>query len=144
MVQITNYETLGDAVNVPIQQAINNYTLADTVTWVKQNHVMKFGGDLQKLQWNALYTNMTRGRYYFTGSWTTQPYADFLLGIINNTQRLVGTTTNYLNATNYSTYFQDDWKIASRLTLNLGLRYELPNPPHDKYGRWGEFHPRIV
>ena len=55
----------------------------------------------------------------------------------------VGTSNNYLFANNYSFFFEDSWRIASRLTLTLGLRYELPLPPHDKYGRWTSFVPEL-
>ena len=142
-VQISGYEGLGDASNLPMQAAVTNYNAADAVTWVKSQHLIKFGGEVLRFQWNNLYDNYVRGVFAFTGSWTTQPYADFLLGLLNNTHRVVGTNVNYLRATNASLFFQDDWKITSRLTLNLGLRYEMPKPPHDKYGRWSNFIPEL-
>ena len=142
-IQMSGYEGLGDASNLPQQAAVTNYNAADTVTWVKSRHLIKFGGEVLRFQWNNLYDNYVRGVYAFTGSWTTQPYADFLLGLLNNTHRVVGTNVNYLRTTNSSFFFQDDWKVTPRLTLNLGLRYELPTPPHDKYGRWSNFIPEL-
>jgi hypothetical protein len=87
--------------------------------------------------------NNSRGQYVFTGSWTNQPYADFLLGTLNSDSISSGTTPSYLFNTSLGFFFQDDWKITSRLTLNLGLRYELPGLFHDKYGRWSNFVPEL-
>jgi hypothetical protein len=140
---ITNFEALGDGSNLPVHFTVNNFDTADTVTWVKGTHVMKFGGDLLHVQFFQPYNNNNRGTYTFTGSWTGQPYADFLLGLPNSTSKQFGKTNNYLFANNYSFFFEDTWRIAKRLTLNLGLRYELPLPPHDKYGRWTNFIPEL-
>jgi len=140
---ITNFEALGDGSNLPVHFTVNNFDTADTVTWVKGTHILKFGGDLLHVQFYQPYNNNNRGTYTFTGSWTGQPYADFLLGLPNSTSKQFGKTNNYLFANNYSFFFEDTWRIASRLTLNLGLRYELPMPPHDKYGRWTNFVPEL-
>ena len=140
---ITNFEALGDASNLPIHFTVNNFDAAGTVTWVKGQHAMKIGGDLLRVQFYQPYNNNNRGTYNFTGSWTNQPYADFLLGLPNSTSRQFGTSNNYLFANNYSFFFEDGWRITKRLTLTLGLRYELPMPPHDKYGRWTNFVPEL-
>lgn len=139
--RITNYEPLGDVANEPNQNVVNNYNLSDSVTWVKGSHLIKFGADMLRFQFYTDYSNNSRGLYNFLGNWTTQPYADFMLGMPNSTTRLFASNMNYLLANNYSAFFQDDWKVTSRLTLNLGLRYELPMPAHEKRGRWSNFVP---
>jgi hypothetical protein len=82
---ITNFEALGDGSNLPVHFTVNDFDTADTLTWVKGKHVMKVGGDLLHVQFYQPYYNNNRGTYNFTGSWTGQPYADFLLGLPNST-----------------------------------------------------------
>ena len=138
---ITSLDGLGEAAGLPTEYTVNTYQFADTFTRASTRHVMKFGGEMLRVQFfQPRYANI-RGTYNFTGSWTGQPFADFLLGLPNSTTRSYGTTDNYLFANNFSAFFQDDWKLSRRVTLNLGLRYELPMPPHDKYGRWMNFVP---
>ncbi len=142
-VQITNYSYLGDATNEPMHSAVNNYTFGDTLTWVKGRHLMKLGGETMRFQWNNRFVNNARGTYAFTGFWTGQPYADFLLGDLNSSTRLIGSNTSHIRSSTNSLFIQDDWKIADRLTLNLGLRYELPLPAHEADGRWASYVPEL-
>jgi hypothetical protein len=140
-IQVTNYGYLGDAINEPMRFFVTNYTLGDTLTWVKGRHLIKFGGEMMHFQWSNLYQNNVRGTFAFTGSWTGQPYADFLLGELNSSTRLIGTNESYVRSTDDSLFAQDDWKITPRLTLNVGMRYELSMPAREKNGRWASFMP---
>ena len=65
------------------------------------------------------------------------------MGLLNADSRQVTWTTDYLFNTSYSFFAQDDWKVSSRLTLNLGLRYELPLPLNEKNGRLTNFIPSL-
>lgn len=122
---------------------VNNIQAGDTFTWVKGKHLWKVGGEILRTQFFQPYYNNNRGTFDFLGRWTTQPFADFLLGLPESTSRQVGTTPNYLFTTNYGFFAQDDWKITTHLTLNLGLRYEIPKPPKEKYGRYTNFAPEL-
>jgi Carboxypeptidase regulatory-like domain len=107
----------------------------DTLTWTKQKHTFKFGGDLRFL--HGLYTNVfanqRMGTYTFNGSvmgsllgnGAATPFASFLLGYPDYSQVatvLNANTEGY--ARHYATFVQDDWKVSRSLTLNIGLRYE--------------------
>lgn len=107
----------------------------DTLTWTKQKHTFKFGGDLRFL--HGLYTNVfanqRMGTYTFNGSiisgllgnGAATPFASFLLGYPDYSQVatvLNANTESY--ARHYATFVQDDWKVSRSLTLNIGLRYE--------------------
>ncbi len=142
-ITITGMNTIGPVQQMPLRFWVTNYDTSDTVTWVKGQHLIKFGGQWLHSDFFRVYDTNARGTYAFTGSWTGQPYADFLLGYLNNDSILYGTVKSYLVSTNYSTFFQDNWKITSRLTLNLGLRYELPKPLYDKEGRLASYIPSL-
>ena len=143
LLQITNFEAFGDSPGWPSVYVSNNYDISDTLTWVKGTHLLKFGGSALRNQIAQVATSNWRGTYAFTGSWTGQPYADFLLGMMNSDSRGVAGGTQYWFNTNYGFFIQDDWKVTSRLTLNLGLRYELPFPITEKYGRLTNFIPEF-
>jgi len=138
---VTNYEQLGDNSALPVQFTVNTFQGTDTVTWVKNSHMFKFGFDFQRTQLFQPYFNNNRGTFNFNGKWTNDAFADLLLGYLNQTSHQVGTEPNYLFSSNYSGFAQDDWRIHPRLTLNLGVRYELPTPITEKYGRWTNFLP---
>jgi hypothetical protein len=61
----------------------------------------------------------------------------------NSTSRRVGTATNYIFSTNYGCFVPDDYKLRQNLTLNLGLRYEIPMPAYEKYGQETNYVPGI-
>ena len=138
---ISGYDQIGDAVGWPNTYTSTNYNTTDTVTWVKGTHLIKFGADILRSQLFEATSTNTRGTFQFTGSWTGQPYADFLMGLLNADSREVAWSTDYLFNTSYSFFVQDDWKASNRLTLNLGFRYELPYPLYEKNDRLTNFVP---
>lgn len=140
---INGLAALGDGANMPVEFTVNNIQYGDTFTWVSGKHLIKLGGEILRTQFFQPYYNNNRGTFNFLGRWSGQPYADFLLGLPETTSRQVGTTPNYLFSTNYSVFAQDDWKVSSKLTITLGLRYEIPRPPAEKYGRITNFVPEL-
>jgi hypothetical protein len=142
-ITIAGYAQLGPAFQQPNIYTPSAFDTSDTVTWIRGPHLIKFGGDVLRTEYNQLAANNTRGTYNFTNAWTGNAYADFLLGYLNSDTITLGSTPVYLRNTDTAFFFQDDWKILSRLTLNLGVRYELPLPTYDKYGRWSNFDPDL-
>ncbi|MBI4910571.1 MAG: carboxypeptidase regulatory-like domain-containing protein [Acidobacteria bacterium] len=140
---VTNMAALGNAASMPVIYHVTNYQVADTLTWVKGKHMLKFGGDLMRTQFFQPYYNNNRGTYIFNGFWTTSPVADMTLGVLNQVTRTVGTNPNYLFFNNFGFFAQDDYRVSSTLTLNVGLRYEIPTPPNEKYGRMSNFVPEL-
>ena len=141
IVSVSGLAGLGESHLQPRDWTLTNYQAGDTLTWVKFRHMLKSGFDALHTLYFEPYNNNQRGTFNFLGRWTNHPTADFLLGLPNSTTRAGGVPLSYLFSTNYGFFAQDDFKINSRLTLNLGLRYELPKPIIDKYDRWSNFVP---
>jgi hypothetical protein len=104
--------------------------LADNITWVRGRHTMKFGAEWTKWFVNRYLAVQSGlfGTYTFTGQFTGNPYADFLLGLPSTVLRLDPYSAQYDRYWTTAFYAQDDFKITRRLTLSYGLRYEYYGP----------------
>ncbi len=114
----------------PLDQ--NLLTFGDTLTWIQGRHTMKFGADIVR---NAALDGFTtgrgnpRGRINYTGA-GPDAFARFLMGLPANSVQYVNKLRPAMDVHNWETGFfaLDDFKVAPRLTLNFGLRYELITP----------------
>lgn len=144
------YTTLGRAQDFNFT---NNYGLLGSVTKIKGSHTLKFGADLRRIHYiqqnsgNILsFTGNTRWtqRLYNQGEATSgDGYASFLLGILEGSSNypLYPFWQNWY----FSPFFQDDWKVSRRLSLNLGLRWDFNQAPMEKYNRANRgFDPTIA
>lgn len=128
----------------------NTYQLADGFTWIHGGHTFKFGANLIQRQVNLfrplagkgyfnLFGNGSNGAGVAQGS-TGYETADILAGFVNNYQ--LGSQTGFFGTRNWETgyYVQDDWRVTRKLTLNLGLRYDLYTWPREVYNRQTNFN----
>ncbi len=114
----------------PLDQ--NLYTFGDTLTWIKGKHTVKFGADIVRNHAIDGFTSgrgNPRGRINYTGP-GPDAFARFLLGQPANTVSYVNQFRPPMDVANWETGFfaQDDFKLTPRLTINLGLRYEVITP----------------
>ena len=116
---------------------IHNQTSAIgyTSSWNHHGHNITFGGDYRRQQFNTISQSNPRGTFTFNGAATGSDITDFLLGIPDASAIAFGNADKYLRAVQPDLFFQDDWKIASGLTLQLGVRWEYSSPLTEKYGR---------
>ncbi|HEX4950467.1 MAG TPA: TonB-dependent receptor [Blastocatellia bacterium] len=125
----------------------NNYQISDDLTWKRGNHSFKTGADVRRRQFDV---NFGGGQTVFGSIFSSSsddagsghPLADFMLGYpsqVTGTQLLDWARLRDLYT---GAYFQDDWKTTSKLTLNLGLRYELFTQPVDARDRGSLFDTR--
>lgn len=136
-VSITGYSNIGGANNLPQDRRDNTYQIVDNVIWTKSAHTMKFGGDIRRFQSNLYFISQGRGIFNFNATANTptsgDPFADLLLGLPTSTSRNPRGPSTYSRTSSFNFYTQDDWKVNSRLTLNLGLRWEINTPMTEKY-----------
>ena len=100
---------------------------ADTVTWIHGAHSFKTGVEIDSLLQHGQASFLTNGSFTFTGAVTGNAIADFLVGApVNYSRDSPGLSD--LTSWEYSAFFQDDWRISRRVTLNLGMRYFLELP----------------
>ena len=120
------------------------YQWQDNISWIKGRHTIKMGGEVWRNYAANFGVSPSRayGSINFTGDYTGYSYADFMLGIPRSGSRSSAGFVR-LKSTNLDKFLfvQDDFKVHPRLTLNLGLRYEL-NPPYvEKEDRTYSFNP---
>jgi hypothetical protein len=132
--QLTDYSLVTDDPTLPQVQRDNLWNASDSVSWVRGTHTVKTGLDWIHFQLNYLQSKLARGSYLYTGAYTGESLADFLLGYPQNTSRDVGDTQAYLRQNSFGGFVQDDWRVSPRLTLNLGLRYEYATPYRETRG----------
>jgi Carboxypeptidase regulatory-like domain len=130
----------------------NSFDPSDVVTMVRGKHVIHFGGEVLRYQNNSVpYGNVQAGEFGFNGAYTQATpstvgsgygYADFLLGEVEswsaNNQPVSG-------ARQFSPqmFVQDDYKLRTNLTLNLGLRYQIQSGWSEVHGYEGTFDPTL-
>ncbi len=126
--QLTDYSLVTDDPTLPQVQRDNLWEASDSVSKVWGAHTIKTGFDWIHFQLNYLQNDLARGSYLYTGAYTGEALADFLLGFPQDTSRDLGNTQAYMRQNSFGGYIQDDWRVSPRLTLNFGLRYEYATP----------------
>jgi hypothetical protein len=112
----------------------------NTTTWTKGKHLIKGGldfrtGSTQDFRQNGnLFGSLT-----FNNTFTGFQYGDFLLGLPTQMSRAFPTIEYDRAIPTYAFFVQDDWRVSSKLTLNLGMRYQLMTAAKDKNGRMAIF-----
>jgi hypothetical protein len=115
------------------------------VTKIHGNHTLKIGGDAREYRWSAYTFGNPSGTYGFNGSWTNDPavsnttifgqdLAQFLLGIPSSGSLDLNTQNTVQNKF-IGLFVNDDWRVKSNLTLNLGLRFDHDFPETERYNR---------
>jgi hypothetical protein len=110
------------------------WSLADNVSWSRSNHTIKFGGEFKKHQFD---TNLPEEQA--TEFEKFDSFTQLLTGNATEADTQYGITDKNFRFKDLGFYLTDDWKVTRKLSLNLGLRYELFMWPTEKNGRIGNF-----
>lgn len=134
---VSGFQSVGPRAFWPNVNKMDNLQISDNFTWVRGSHTLKVGGEYRRTQIPRSPSRFRRGRFQYNGVYTTErpndpasrgatgnAVADGLLGWNNNGRW--GWPNGEEQVIPYWGFFvQDDWKLTDRITLNLGLRYEL-------------------
>jgi hypothetical protein len=142
----TNYGNMIDG--NPVIRRDQSSAIRDSVTLVRKQHSLTFGGEYRRIQSNPITDTYGRGAFVFSGLLTSgfddnnrllpgtgYDFADFLFGFPNTAKVRFGSSANYFRSSATNAYVVDDWKILPNLSLNLGLRYEYFSPYVEKFDR---------
>src|SRR5581483_7580371 len=138
---------IGSPTFLPSHEIQNSYSVQDNLTWVRGRHSLKFGTEIRFEEFTIFQPAAARGTLDFGPIFTDNPsapgsggsgYASFLIGLsdggsINNLHNI-----DYHRPV-YAFYGQDDWRITPKLTLNLGLRYEVFTTVKERHNELGTF-----
>jgi trimeric autotransporter adhesin len=126
----------------PRRELDQTYTFSDTVSWSRGKHNWRFGGDYRRILQSFRSAKNAEGSFVFTGFATSQfassggvpvadtgfDFADFLLGLPQQSTLQSGTNSYDFRANSFDVYAQDDFRFRPSLSFNLGLRYEYNGP----------------
>lgn len=144
------YASIGDPISGPRNTFENAFAGSDSLTWIRGRHELKFGGDFRRDQINVVNGIASNGFFVFVGFPFTNSFASFLSG-----QPIFflqgggdqpgggGDLSRGLRGSDFNFYAQDTFKVSPRLTLNYGLRYELPLPYTEIRNRTNLYEPGV-
>jgi len=150
-ISLTGFSFVGNNRNDPTFGISDMYQLTESLTWTRGTHSLKVGADIRRYRFYKTIGNFQRGNLEFTGQFTSLPgvagtgssAADFLLGFPASADMGVGSNTGDFRHTVWNFYALDDWSLTPRLTLNLGIRYELPEVINNTIGHQTVFDPNF-
>ena len=144
----SGFQELGDAVFVPLLQFDNTFQENGAVTWTRGAHNIKMGASLIRRQFSLVQSASPRGQFTFGPSGTNGGPApldnglgNFLLGTPVTIARNAALYKPGYRAWEPGVYVQDDWRVNKRLTLNLGVRYDIFTPKVEQHDRLANFDP---
>jgi len=149
-----DYNYPGNGINTPSDGASafvdNVFQYDDVVSWQKGRHNFRFGGDFRAAQFNLNILTGSAGQFNFAQGPTSTPsdtnsgfgYASFYLGAASNAYISIPQTNGW--RAKYVAFFAaDDWKVSPKLSVNLGLRYDIPIPVTEAQNRMSHVNPTL-
>jgi hypothetical protein len=142
-VSLVGYSGFGNSSEGPYENDNSSLQFINNFSWIRGKHSIRFGGEIRQDRYNQVGNQFARGQFTFDRNATANlamagltgdSFADFLLGETFQAEAAVSIADARFRATAFALYVDDNWKLTPRLTINLGLRYELTPPWEDRTG----------
>jgi hypothetical protein len=140
-IQVSGYASVGDPITGPRNTYQNTFDYSGSLSWVHGNHELKFGAGYRHDNINALQGIATNGFFVFSTFPYSDGFASFLAGQPVVFLQGVGSFSRGIRGQASNAYAQDTYRVSRQLTLNLGVRYELPSPYTEIHNRQNLFVP---
>jgi Carboxypeptidase regulatory-like domain len=128
---------------MPWVNKADDYQFRDDISWTKGAHQLKFGGSWALYKKIQDYFANTQGNFTFNGSYTGVDFADYLLGYGSSYEEDAIKSSGHWNNVSWAAYIQDNWRVNSRLTLNLGLRWDGVPHTYEANEQSSNFYPNL-
>ena len=134
----------------PSRDPTESYSYQDAFATTRGKHSLKFGAQYLRYRYDTYEPGAQGGAFTFSSIQTEAygfrnntgaAFASWMLGAANSGSAQEFTTEPGYRSGVFSFFAQDDWRVSSRLTLNLGIRWEIPQPRTEAHGRMAEFDP---
>ena len=156
-IDIGNFTQLGNLSGWPLFTTPNRtYQIADNISYTHGVHTFRFGGEVRRGSTDNLRDRRGQGRIQFFGGFTpgfpiidsfgdtaSTALEDFLAGNPGGGQIFVGNSERHVHFWSFAWFVADDWRVTPRLTVNLGLRYELNTVIKEDHNLLGNFDPTV-
>lgn len=138
---VNGYGSVGTPITGPRDSVQNDYEVYDSLSLVRGSHSIKVGGEFRRNQINISQGIAASGFFVFAPFPTNSSFANFLIGAPVVFFQAGGDFHRGLRSFDVSGYAQDQWRVTRKLTLNLGLRYEVNSPFAEIRDRLNQFAP---
>jgi outer membrane receptor protein involved in Fe transport len=147
-ISISSFSSVGSS-NLPENVPQNTWQLSDTGSWTHGRHSVKFGLSIVHNAFGFYQLSAPSGSLSFTGTYSNNPasssgtgagFADFLLGVpASSIKSELPDGVPYETYTEYGAFVQDQWRVSNKLTVNIGLRYDVFTPVKERDNRQSDF-----
>ncbi len=127
----------------PWNNKADDYQIRDDVSWSKGKHQLKMGGSWALYKKTQDWFKNTQGDFDFNGSYSGNDFADYLLGLSDSYSEDAVKSTGQWNNVSWALYVQDNYRVSSRLTLNLGLRWDGIPHTYEANNNMANFYPGL-
>jgi carboxypeptidase family protein len=131
----TGFAAIGDSTDGPYAGDNNTLQLVDKLSWIHGKHNLRFGFEYNRQNYNQVGNQFPRGQFSFQPNTTRSPsgtggyaFAEFLLGNLYQSTYAVSIANTRFQRNVEHAFVDDTWKLTPKLSLSLGLRYELTPP----------------
>jgi hypothetical protein len=142
-INTVGFAAIGNPITGPRETLQNSYEVNNSVTWIHGHHNIKFGGEYRRNLVNVTQGIASNGFFVMAGFPVTNPFANFLLGAPVVFLQGGGILPRELKNNDLMFFGQDEIKLSSRLTLNLGLRYQINTPNIEANDRLAGWEPGV-